>query len=68
MKIFNGVSNKALKGNVTWAINDKFEWEATVNSENINDLNRTRSGYLKQTFDGGPGEENKKYNLQTLVR
>ena len=57
MKIFNGVSNKALKGNVTWAINDNFEWEATVNSENINDLNRTKSGYLKQPFDGEPGEE-----------
>lgn len=57
MKIFNGVSNKALKGNITWAINDNFEWEATVNSENIKDLNRTRSGYLKQPFDGEPGEE-----------
>ena len=61
MKIFNGVSNKALKGNVTWAINDNFEWEATVNSENINDLNRTRSGYLKQPFDGEPGEEMPKF-------
>ena len=61
MKIFNGVSNKALKGNVTWAINDNFEWEATVNSENINDLNRTRSGYLKQPFDGEPGEEMREF-------
>lgn len=61
MKIFNGVSNKALKGNVTWAINDNFEWEATVNSENIKDLNRTRSGYLKQPFDGEPGEEMREF-------
>ena len=61
MKIFNGVSNKALKGNITWAINDNFEWEATVNSENINDLNRTRSGYLKQPFDGEPGEEMREF-------
>ena len=40
MRVFNGVSNKSLKGGIAWNLNDDLEWEATVTGENIEEINR----------------------------